>query len=189
MYKSGLHNRIYKRFLQAFFVFGFCFAVIMSGANAQEQGEPVFDSLVWKARALVITGDYSDPLAEEQIAILRTDVPALAERDIAVLRFARDRIIEMSDLSNFQYRGWDDMDAHQQRYIEEKIQSDNNIFSVVLVGKDGLVKKVWGGPLPENLDGAAPEIAPPVTAVPLNEIFAIIDAMPMREREMQSPEQ
>lgn len=109
---------------------------------------PVFKTLQWKANVIVITGDYKDPLAEDQLALLRGRLDDLKRNDVAVLRFVRDRISELQEFSNFQYRGWYEMNANQQRFMEEKIQADNDVFSVVLVGKDGAVKRVWT-PLPE----------------------------------------
>lgn len=129
----------------------------------------LFDSLQWRARVVVLTGERNDPLLSQQIELLRENLDGLKNREIAVIRFDGDAIYEMSDFSNFSYRGRYDMDANLQRYYEGEMQSDNNIFSVALFGKDGYFKKVW-----KDRE----------EAVPLSEVFAEIDAMPMRQREM-----
>ena len=129
-----------------------------------------FDSLQWKARTLVLTGERDDPLVIGQIVAFKKNVDGLRDRQIAVIRFDGENIYEMEEFSRFDYRGRYDMDANLQRYYEKEMQSDNDKFSLVLFGKDGLFKEVWK---------EREEI------VPLESVFEIIDAMPMRQREMQ----
>ncbi len=136
-------------------------------ANAQEI-DPVFDKLVGVARVIVITGNRDESLADLEIGELRGALDGLAERQIAVLRFREDDLYEVEGLSDYNYGGWYRMDAAEQRYMEEKLQTDNNIFSVVLVGLDGQVKKVW-------LEPVEPQV-----------IFDLIDEMPMRAEEMKA---
>lgn len=134
----------------------------------------LFDSLQWRARVLVLTGERNDALLNEQIAMLRENQAGLQERSIAVIRFDGDAIFEMDELSNFSYRGRYNMDADLQSYYEDEMQSDNNKFSLALFGMDGDFKRVWK----EREE-----------AVPLEEVFTEIDAMPMRQREMAKDEQ
>ena len=140
-----------------------------SFSNSVMANDILFDSLQWKARTLVLTGERDDPLVIGQVGELKANVEGLRDRSIAVIRFDGDNIFEMSDFSRFDYRGRYDMNANLQRYYESEMQSDNDEFSVVLFGKDGQFKQVWK----EREE-----------VVPLNEVFAVIDAMPMRQREM-----
>ncbi|MFP4314406.1 MAG: DUF4174 domain-containing protein [Alphaproteobacteria bacterium] len=129
----------------------------------------LFDSLQWRARVLVLTGEENDPLVIEQKLILRDNFEGLRERSIAVIRFDGDNIYEMDDLSSFNFHGRYDMDADLQGYYEDEMNSDNSIYSLVLFGKDGQRKEVW-------IDREEP--------VAMSEVFTVIDAMPMRQREM-----
>lgn len=147
----------------------FMAAFFMFNSSTLFANDILFDSLQWKARTLVLTGERDDPLVIGQIGEFKANVDGIRERGIAVIRFDGDAIFEMSDLSRFDYRGRYDMNANLQRYYESEMQSDNDKFSIVLFGKDGMLKKVWK----ENED-----------IVPLSEVFAIIDEMPMRQREM-----
>lgn len=146
----------------------FMVAFFMSHSSALFANDILFDSLQWKARTLVLTGERDDPLVFGQIGEFKSNVDGLRERGIAVIRFDGDAIFEMSDLSRFDYRGRYDMNANLQRYYETEMQSDNDKFSVVLFGKDGMLKQVWK----ERED-----------IVPISEVFAIIDEMPMRQLE------
>lgn len=133
------------------------------GGEAEAQVLPTFKSLQWKANVLVIMGDARDALAEDQFVLLRGRLDDLKRRDVAVLRFVRDRISEMQEFSDFGFRGWYDMNANQQRFVEGQVQADNNVFSVVLIDKSGVVKQVWT-PLPD-----APQ------TVPVDEIIVAIE--------------
>lgn len=148
----------------------FILCVLVFSSFPAMANDILFDSLQWRARALVLTGDRNDGLLNEQIALLRSNVDGLQDREIAVIRFEGDSIFELTDFSDYSYRGRYDMNAHLQRFYESEMQSDNNVFSVVLFGKDGGFKRVW-----KDRE----------EAVPLAEIFSEIDAMPMRQREMQ----
>jgi hypothetical protein len=75
-----------------------------------------FDSLQWKARTLVLTGERDDPLVIGQIVAFKKNVDGLRDRQIAVIRFDGENIYEMEEFSRFDYRGRYDMDANLQRY-------------------------------------------------------------------------
>ena len=156
-----MRNIIFKAALVILAAFSF--------SNSVMANDILFDSLQWKARTLVLTGERDDPLVIGQVGELKANVEGLRDRSIAVIRFDGDNIFEMSYFSRFDYRGRYDMNANLQRYYESEMQSDNDEFSVVLFGKDGQFKQVWK----EREE-----------VVPLNEVFAVIDAMPMRQREM-----
>lgn len=152
----------------------FAFVLIVFALSFPAKANDIlFDSLQWNARVLVLTGERNDPLLVQQIAILKENVDALRERSIAVIRFDADNIYEMDDLSNFDYRGRYDIDADLQGYYEDEMNSDNAKFSVALFGKDGMFKEVWK----EREE-----------AVPVKEIFNLIDSMSMRQREIERKE-
>lgn len=147
-----------------------CLCLLTGNTHSVKANDIVFDSLQWKARVLVLTGQRNDALLVEQVDILKQNLQGLRERSIAVIRFDGDAIYEMEDLSSFDYRGRYNMRASLQGYYEDEMQSDNNEFSVVLFGKDGDFKKVWKDRK---------------VSVPIEDVFSIIDAMPMRQREIQ----
>ena len=101
--------------------------------------------LLNKARPVIVLSDTpDDPRVAAQIATLSRSGPALRERDVEVLREAK---------TGGALRGTLGVAEHG--------------FAVVLVGKDGGVKKTWREPVGSEA------------------IFAIIDAMPMRREEMR----
>lgn len=152
-------------------------------AAAQDGSEipldPYFKDLQWKARVLVITGDYRDSRTKRQIDELRKNIDGLKSRNVAVIRFVTDSIYEMEEFSDYGFRDWYDMNAHQQRFVESSIGADNNVFSVVLIGKDGAKKSHW---VLDEIEGREADI------ITLGEIFAAIDSMPMAEREKAARE-
>ncbi len=159
---------VLKTILKGGVVLGAAFLLFGSLSVHAQEFDPVFDKLQWRARVLVITGNRDEPLADEQLIELQNAQGGLLDRQVAVLRFREDNLFEVESLSNFDYGGWYDMDAPEQSFMEEQLQTDNNVFSVVLVGLDGEVKNVW-------LDLVEPQA-----------IFDVIDEMPMRIREMEA---
>ena len=131
---------------------------------------PIFSSLRWKNRAIVITGEPDDAQVAEQLQVFRENIAGLKERRLVMIRFLHEDLDEIDELSDYNYRGWYDMDANEQSFMERQLGTDNNKFSVVLVGLDGELKQVW---MPEQ------------SAVPINWIFSAVDAMPMRQREQK----
>ena len=97
-----------------------------------------------KARPVVVLSDSrDDPRVAKQIQALDGTGPELTNRNIQVLQEARPN-----------------GPLHQKLGVEKKG------FAVVLVGKDGQVKKMWRDPVDPK------------------KIFTIIDSMPMRQKEM-----
>ena len=93
---------------------------------------------------IVLSDSRDDPRVARQISALDHTGPALDERNIKVLREAKPGSALRKSLG-----------------VAEKG------FAVVLVGKDGSVKKVWREPVDPKT------------------IFTVIDAMPMRRDEMK----
>ena len=102
------------------------------------------DDAKGKSRPVVVLSDSrDDPRVAKQISALEGTGPKLTNRNIEVLSEAK------SDGS-----------------LRKKLGVEKKVFAVVLVGKDGTVKKVWHDPVEPK------------------RIFTIIDAMPMRRKEL-----
>lgn len=94
-------------------------------------------TLRWKARPVIVLGDEAQ--VRQQVASLHARPPALTDRDIIVF-----------------------VDGPGAEPLRDRA---GNGFAVLLVGKDGGVKRIWNQPVDPQ------------------DIFAVIDAMPMRQRE------
>ena len=108
-------------------------------------GADALAALRGNARPVVVLSDSrDDPRVAKQIAALDRTKPELDDRNITVLR-----------------------DSEPGSRLRTSLGVKRHGFAVVLVGKDGGVKKVWRDPVNPR------------------EIFTIIDQMPMRRREMR----
>lgn len=117
-------------------------AVVVTGASAHAAE---LDTLKGTARPVVVLSDSrDDPRVAKQISALDHTKPELDERNIKVLR-----------------------EAKPGSALRKSLGVAKRGFAVVLVGKDGGVKKVWRDPVDPK------------------DIFTVIDAMPMRQREMR----
>ena len=104
---------------------------------------PNLAALKWKARPVVVLSDTpDDPRAAQQMAALARTGAAVKDRQIAVVR-----------------------EAKVGGALRRRLGIADHGFAVVLVGKDGDVKRVWRAPV-------APE-----------GIFGLIGQMPMRRDE------
>lgn len=104
-----------------------------------------FDRLQNNAWALVVTGAADNPLYIEQMAILTPAANDLIDREIVVIHF-KDRSLNLfPELSVFPYRLPVLRENKDTNLLEELLFTDDDIFSVVLVGKDGATKYVWNG--------------------------------------------
>ena len=120
-----------------------CVLPLASLAHA-EIGDQL-EALRDKARPVIVLSDSrDDPRVATQISKLDHTKPALDERDIKVLR-----------------------EAKTGSALRKTLGVAERGFAVVLVGKDGSVKKVWHEPVEPKT------------------IFTLIDAMPMRRDEMR----
>ena len=153
------------------------FFVLFTALPVKAEVDAPFDKLQWKGRALIITGSFDHPYLEPQLEMLEAVHEGIIERDLIIVRFKDDHVKTIEELSAFPFQVpdmyWDGKEADDNRqYLEHLLGTDDDIFSVVLVGKDGAVKKVWKE---ESLEG-------PVSPA---EIFGVIDEMPMRIQEMK----
>lgn len=154
------------------FFFLLCFAVGVMISMPARAYDPVFDDLQWIARAIVVTGPKDDFRYMAQMAAFQKVIPELKDRDIVVLTY-KDRALDVvPEMSFIPYRNRVLKERKDQKYMQGQLQTDDDEYSVVLVGKDGLFKYRW---------------APLDRAVPPSEIFKMIDAMPMRQNESKAP--
>lgn len=115
------------------------------------------DPYAGRARPVFVFGAAGDAAAARQLAALEPERQALADRAVALVAVSGNRVRTLLGPSPGTGAA-----ALRQRFGVGKAA-----FRVVLVGKDGGVK----------LSSASP--------VPVDRLFALIDAMPMRQREMQ----
>lgn len=119
-------------------------AVIFTGLAPAIAHADALDDAKGKARPVVVLSDSrDDPRVAKQIQALDGTKPELTNRNIQVLQ-----------------------EAGSDGSMRKKLGVEKKGFAVVLVGKDGKVKKVWHDPVDPKA------------------IFTIIDSMPMRQKEM-----
>ena len=124
---------------------------------AETEGRPL-DYLRWQSRVIVVmaaSGD--DPALVAQDTRLRAAAADLAERDVVLITAAGDTVTVDGETS----------DAPPAAHLRRAYATGTTGFHVVLIGKDGGVKL---------------HATEPVAA---DAFFALIDSMPMRQREMR----
>lgn len=126
----------------------------------------IFKSLKWNNRVLVMSGDESSGPFLEQYLILADDVKGLEGRELIVLHLQSQSIGKVKDLSPFPFQTEILEENNERRFFEQRLGIRSDRFSMVLIGLDGQVKETWDQ----------------VTA--LSEIYDVIDAMPMRQDEL-----
>jgi hypothetical protein len=118
------------------------------------------EELKWENRVLLIfaPGGNDDTL-ERQLVAFREAEPALKERDLVVF------ILPAGEHGSCEGNA---LPEGRAQALRDDFGVPDDEFAVVLVGKDGGEKKRWQG------------------YAPVPEIKDVIDAMPMRKREMQA---
>lgn len=128
------------------------------GAGALAAAEPL-EAYAWRARPLVIFAPQADDAdLVRQLALLEGSEAERRERETPL-------ILVVGDDATVDGRG-SSLDAAALR---ARYGAPADAFALRLVGKDGGVKLARDAPTPAA------------------EIFALIDAMPMRRREMEAP--
>jgi hypothetical protein len=110
----------------------------------------------WDKRLLVVFAETGAGDYEQQVDLLNQAQDGLAERDMVVLAVQNGEVQAVFGSAT-------ELDAQS---IRASLRQDEGGFEAVLIGKDGGVKRRWSQP------------------VSVDELFAIIDAMPMRASEM-----
>ncbi len=123
------------------------------------QSEDVLHPHVWKNRVLIVFANSDkNPDYQKQMSLISKAEAGFAERHLVVFS-----IFENYGLSP----AYQNLDAQICRKLHEKFKVDKNKFTIVLIGKDGGEKYRKQ------------------TILTNEELFAIIDAMPMRKAEMK----
>jgi len=131
-------------------------AIALTLATAPVLAAVDLSAVRWQNRVLVLFAEPGDVRYGEQQKLLDAVRDGLAERDMLVLGvIGREVTTLFGQVSGF------DFDAVRNT------AGGDEVFEVVLIGKDGGVKQRW------------------TTPVSPQELFAIIDAMPMRASEMR----
>ncbi len=117
----------------------------------------------WKNRlVLLFSSQHDSSLGQRQHDLLRADQTGLDERDLLIFRVLPDRVVD--DVDSVRK---DSADIERAAALRERYQVDEREFLIILIGKDGSEK------LRRDV------------IVPLGELYALIDAMPMRREEMR----
>ena len=119
--------------------------VALGTTAASARAGTQLDAFKGTSRPVVVLSDSrDDPRVAKQISALDHTKPELDNRNIKVLR-----------------------EATPGSALRKTLGVSEHGFAVVLVGKDGSVKKIWRDPVDPK------------------QIFTVIDAMPMRRQEMR----
>ena len=131
-------------------------AIALTLATAPVLAAADLSAVQWKNRVLVLFAEPGDVRYGEQQKLLDAVRDGLAERDMLVLGvIGREVTTLFGAVSGFEVNA------------VRNTAGGDEVFEVVLIGKDGGVKRRW------------------TTPVSPQELFAIIDAMPMRASEMR----
>ena len=132
----------------------------VGGAAMPQEAENPLARYLWQNRIVVMMASSDDRKLTEQHHILRVARDGLLDRDLVVVSMT-DGVVEVDGVER---RNWD-VDRLQQA-----LDVSQERFSVTLIGKDGGVKLRSDEP------------------VAVETLFALIDSMPMRQREMRERE-
>ncbi|SFE75023.1 DUF4174 domain-containing protein [Thermoflexibacter ruber] len=124
------------------------------------QSEDILQPYIWKNRLLLVFATSDKTLDyQQQMSIIAKASTGFAERHLIVFSFFENRGISPTHQN---------LDFHTCKKLYEKFRISKDNFTVVLIGKDG------GEKYRKN------------TILTSEELFAIIDAMPMRKAEMKN---
>ena len=113
----------------------------------------------WKQRVLLLfTSDASNSLYQQQLDEYQQQEAGLKERDLVMYKILNDKVIAPSGR---------EYDRSVAQVLRNQYQVEKPGLTVVLIGKDGGEKLTEPGRLRTD------------------ELFATIDGMPMRQREMR----
>ena len=137
------------------------FAIAVDSVAAYRDSEPFsLSDYQWENRLLVVSSPTADePTFTRQLQQVTASSSEFAERDLVLIRLATD---------GSSHAGERKLDSTQVEAIRAELGIDAGTFAVRLVGKDGGVK------LAKN------------SVVPMRDIYALIDTMPMRQQEMRN---
>ena len=117
------------------------------------------DDYKWKNRLLLVFAPKEDATYQQQMQLFK-EQPGFDERDLFVVQLLAEGTSRINNQP---------IDAQLATQIRERFNVAPQEFQVILVGKDGTSKRRDRSPVPPAV------------------IFNSIDAMPMRQQEMRSP--
>lgn len=113
----------------------------------------------WENRILIISASTAnDPDYTKQMEIFENDPASLNERDLILFKVFKNKAIGPKN----QQLGKDQLD-----FLKEEYKLKGVDFKLLLIGKDGTLKKTY------------------LSSTPMKSINQVIDAMPMRKAEMR----
>jgi hypothetical protein len=139
--------------------FVFIVFLLLSCRCTYAQTMPDLSEYHWKNRLILLFSSQADnPLYQQQTDLLRADQPGLDERDLLIFSVLSDRVVSETAT----------VGVERATKLRERYRVDENSFVFILIGKDGSEKM--------RSD----------TLVTRNELYALVDAMPMRREEMRN---
>ena len=135
----------------------FILAALLAGSTTEVMAMDSTSQFTWRNRVLVVFGTAANPQLSRQIAALKGQTAALAERDMVVLQVTPDSVIPLFGTAG----------DIQPAQLRKDLKVTDDRFEIVLIGKDGGVKL-------RSKD-----------VVSDAEVFDLIDRMPMRRSEQK----
>lgn len=132
--------------------------LLLPGRCVYAQAMPDLSEYLWKNRLILLFSSQADAsLYQRQYDLFRADQPGLDERDLLIFRVLPDRVVNETDAAGTELAA----------KLRKRYQVNNEPFLILLIGKDGSEKM--------RSD----------TVVSRDELYALIDSMPMRREEMR----
>ena len=155
---KGVMQLLLRNFLWAGVFMGLLWGAVGGIAGGQEKEVFELRKFQWKNRILLIFAPSAeDPARKSLVAELNTQVAGVRERDLLIGEFFEAGASRFAGAS---------LTPESAEELRRQFAVRKGTSTVILVGKDGEVKLRREGP------------------VQAAEIFALIDSMPMRQKEM-----
>ena len=137
----------------------FCMGVVMTVIADSVAGGVSLQEYRWQNRLLLVFApEEDDPRLARQIAISREHGDGLAERDLLLMEVVGRKAMRIEGHAG---------SATDAQALRDRHDVASDEFAVILIGKDGGMKRREPRPFEAE------------------DLFATIDAMPMRQREMR----
>ena len=148
-----------KRFLTHLLAMAGAACSALPALGSADEAAQLMETYRWQSRVLVVIApSRTDTEFSAQQAVLTKQAAALAERDFVILEVISDADVQADGKA---------LPAHYNRALRTHWRVADDAFTIILVGKDGGEKRREH----HALDATS--------------LFATVDAMPMRQREMQ----
>jgi len=126
---------------------------------AKSQNIDIPGPYLWKNRILLVFNLQNDDQLNKQLHLFSKNQAGMDERDLIVFRILPDKVEQIHGK---------EYGKNAAEKLRSKYNIDKNDFTVILIGKDGTEK------LRQQ------------KVLSIDKLFATIDAMPMRRREMRN---